>query len=430
MKITNFKQLQKLKQQIKFVLSLNNNVESVREESKNLLDEKELFPQFKYFDQDRFRLMEKLKDLRKQKEYQSAFSKKEPLVSVRVATYNNVEELINRAIPSVINQTYKNWEIVIVGDYCTDDTEEQIKKLNHPKIKFEQLSFHYPYPENQLQRWMAQGALVHNKAVELCKGDWIVPLDDDNEFLPNHIEMLLEKARKDKLELVYGNMISIDRETGETNRVGRFPPQLGTFDFSACLYHKALNIFSYDINSYFLGEVVDTNLIRRFREAEVSMGFVNRYVTKYYFRKPGSARTFKKYPNIPGVFGVYKQLKITEKELPYDLSDLVYDAISNTTGKIVLMGNKNKYFTAFIEAACKKNKKKIILNSSKDKPIQNTDILFINSKESLFYEKIKTYKDFLNNSALVFNSIEINSEKLGNFKNIYEPLDKYTLNKI
>jgi cellulose synthase/poly-beta-1,6-N-acetylglucosamine synthase-like glycosyltransferase len=71
----------------------------------------------------------KLIELRNSPVYQKPFIAKNPLVSIRVATYSRAKILTERTIPSFLNQTYKNIEIVVVGDRCIDDTEEQIKKI-------------------------------------------------------------------------------------------------------------------------------------------------------------------------------------------------------------------------------------------------------------------------------------------------------------
>src|SRR5690242_4802472 len=51
-------------------------------------------------------------------------SDKDPLVSVTIPTYNLGQILVERTIPSVLAQTYKNWELIVYGDVCTDDTVE------------------------------------------------------------------------------------------------------------------------------------------------------------------------------------------------------------------------------------------------------------------------------------------------------------------
>jgi glycosyltransferase involved in cell wall biosynthesis len=55
---------------------------------------------------------------------------------VYVSTYNRSSLLANRAIKSVLAQTYTNFEFIIVGDSCIDNTEEMVKNINDARIKF------------------------------------------------------------------------------------------------------------------------------------------------------------------------------------------------------------------------------------------------------------------------------------------------------
>ena len=67
-------------------------------------------------------------------------SSDKPLISVYVPTYNRGELLVERPIPSVLNQTYKNFEFLIIGDCCDDATEELVSKIDDPRIHFHNLS--------------------------------------------------------------------------------------------------------------------------------------------------------------------------------------------------------------------------------------------------------------------------------------------------
>ena len=57
-----------------------------------------------------------------------------PLVSVCVPTYNRASILIDRAVKTVLSQTYKNLELIIVGDQCTDNTYELLSKIKQRGI--------------------------------------------------------------------------------------------------------------------------------------------------------------------------------------------------------------------------------------------------------------------------------------------------------
>ena len=75
--------------------------------------------------------------LRETEEYRKVFKTQEPLISIRIATRNRSKTLIDKAIKSILKQTYQNFEVIIVGDYCTDDTEQRIKGLGDKRIQFE-----------------------------------------------------------------------------------------------------------------------------------------------------------------------------------------------------------------------------------------------------------------------------------------------------
>lgn len=388
---------------VRFYYSLNHEFRLVQENVNVLVHQP---PWLKLFDQDRFRLMEELERERQSKGYEQSFEEKEPLISVRIATYNNSKELLERAIPSVLKQTYKNWEIIIVGDYCTDDTEKKVKALNDKRIRFTDLSYHYRYPEYQVHRWMAQGVMAHNQAVRMCKGSWIAPLDDDNEFLPNHLDVLLRKVQREKLELVYGNMISIDRETGEKKRVGGFPPAIGNFDFSACLYNRALRIFPFDINSYLFYEVCDTNMIRRLSEAGVRMGFINRYVTNYWFRKPGSPRVKETFPNQKYTYDLLKMVENKPGDLDMPQADLLLETIRDSLGDTLVLGNENKKLTAFVTAVFKKklsfSTSKLMISSDLPKQKKKFDVVILNLLENVVFKKYATICPLVSINGLLY----------------------------
>ena len=57
-----------------------------------------------------------------------------PLVSIVVPAYNHAV-LLKKAIQSVLNQVYTNWEIIVVDNHSTDDTEQVIMNFNDPRIR-------------------------------------------------------------------------------------------------------------------------------------------------------------------------------------------------------------------------------------------------------------------------------------------------------
>jgi len=203
------------------------------------------------------------------------------LISVRIPTYNRAKILTERTIPSVLRQTYQNFEIIIVGDHCTDNTEELLKKFKDERIKFHNLPKRGKYPMNPYDRWLVAGVVPANKGIELCSGDWIAPLDDDDEFSENHLEILLNCALKNNYEMVYG-IVKMEIEPGKWENLGLYPLKYGGICHLSALYHSKLKFFKYDINAWKYGEPDDWNIWRRMKDAGVKIGFIDKVVGKHY----------------------------------------------------------------------------------------------------------------------------------------------------
>ena len=128
-----------------------------------------------------------------------------PLVSVCVPTYNRGSILIERAVTDVLAQTYKNLELVIVGDHCTDNTAELIADIKDSRVRFHNLPTRdRKYPQTIENHWFVGGAIPGNKAMQIARGDWIARIDDDDNWTPDHIEKLLRFAQQGQFEFVSG----------------------------------------------------------------------------------------------------------------------------------------------------------------------------------------------------------------------------------
>ncbi len=209
----------------------------------------------------------------------------EPLVSVLIPTYNRGGILVERAIASVLRQTYQNFEVIVVGDNCTDDTEQRIRSLDDKRIRFHNLTERAGYPQNPRYRWMVAGAPPRNRALELCLGDWIAPLDDDDEFSEGHIQALLSQALEHDYEMVYGK-VKYEAKPDEWIEVGSYPLTFGAISHISVLYSSKLKFMKYDTDCWKYGEPADWNMWRRMKEAGARIGFLNKVVGRYHLAGP------------------------------------------------------------------------------------------------------------------------------------------------
>jgi glycosyltransferase involved in cell wall biosynthesis len=223
----------------------------------------------------------RLERLRQGELWQRAYSEPEPLVTVRIATWNRSQLLVERALASVLRQTYSRWEAVVVGDACTDDTEQRLAELGDSRIRFHNLPIHGPYPEHEVKRWMIGGVPAMNAGLRRARGSWIAPLDDDDEWEDDHLEVLLAAAREGRAEFAYGRAQCTLKGEPIDKTVGAWPPSYGEIDLTASLYNAALREFEHDRVAMLLGEGNDWNLVRRMLEAGVRFEFVDRVVSTY-----------------------------------------------------------------------------------------------------------------------------------------------------
>lgn len=123
-----------------------------------------------------------------------------PLVTVIIASYNHAR-YIEASITSVINQTYKNIELLVIDDGSKDDSPAVLKRLQ------EQYGFDLRFQANQgLARTL-------NDAIARAKGDLIVPFGSDDIMLPHRIATQVEYMNgKPEVGICSANIETIDQD--------------------------------------------------------------------------------------------------------------------------------------------------------------------------------------------------------------------------
>ena len=128
------------------------------------------------------------------------------LVSIVMPSYNT-EPFIAESIQSVLQQSYPNWELIIVDDCSTDNTDEVVESyLSDARIKY-------------LKNEKNSGAAVsRNKALREAKGRWIAFLDSDDLWMPEKLEKQIGFMEKKGYHFSYTNYAEIDTE-GKRNGI-------------------------------------------------------------------------------------------------------------------------------------------------------------------------------------------------------------------
>lgn len=130
----------------------------------------------------------------------------QPTVSVVMPAYN-AAGFIAESINSVLLQTYKNFELIVIDDGSVDDTRRIVNKFvdqNTAIIK-------YLYQDNS-----GRPACARNKGILLARGAWIAFLDSDDYWTNDHLQRLADRAEMDdEVDLVYGSKIWVDQSGNE-----------------------------------------------------------------------------------------------------------------------------------------------------------------------------------------------------------------------
>lgn len=190
------------------------------------------------------------------------------LISVITSTFKRPEKL-KRAIQSVIDQTYENWELIVVSDGGDKETKYAVNGFNDKRIKYLEC------------RHFGNHSRPKNVGIKASKGDYICFCDDDNQFRPDHINVLLKGIQRERTDVVYGDRWIID-ETGEHK------PQIGVFS-------------EYDPNMLFMSNFIDTSDVMIKREVLFEIGGCDERYKKFcdwnlWIRMTKAGKTFKRVP--------------------------------------------------------------------------------------------------------------------------------------
>jgi len=124
---------------------------------------------------------------------------KNPTVSVIIPTYNRAH-LIGRAIKSVLNQTYHDFELIVVDDGSKDNTEEVVKRFKDERIRYTR------HDKNK------GGGAARNTGIKIARGKFIAFLDSDDQWLPQKLEkqIVMFEKKSEKIGVIYTGLFFVN----------------------------------------------------------------------------------------------------------------------------------------------------------------------------------------------------------------------------
>jgi glycosyltransferase involved in cell wall biosynthesis len=125
-------------------------------------------------------------------------SKLTPAVSIIIPTYNRAK-LISKALQSIIDQTYVNWEVIVIDNHSTDYTDKIFKNFKDPRIKYLKIHNHGVIAKSR------------NLGIKTAKGEWIAFLDSDDWWTKDKLEVCFDNI-DDKVDFIYHELEIIDKK--------------------------------------------------------------------------------------------------------------------------------------------------------------------------------------------------------------------------
>ena len=172
-----------------------------------------------------------------------------PLVSVITPVFNS-EKFVSETIQSVQRQTFSDWEMILVDDFSTDNSIEEIENFacEDERIKLIKLS------QN------SGPAVARNHAIKGASGRYIAFLDSDDLWLPEKLEVQINWMQTKNLVLTFSQYKIIDIEGHETGKIIDVPEKV---NYAKLLNFNVIGCLTAVYDSKILGKVFMPEILKR-----------------------------------------------------------------------------------------------------------------------------------------------------------------------
>ena len=137
---------------------------------------------------------------------------KNPFFSVVIPSFNH-SNFIEKAINSVLKQTFKSNEIIVIDNYSTDNTKDILDKYKN-RIIYKKIHNHGIIAKSR------------NLGIKVSKGKWICFLDSDDEWFPTKLNNIYAEIKQNKPHVICNNEIII---SGSSKLYWRYGPYKNFF---------------------------------------------------------------------------------------------------------------------------------------------------------------------------------------------------------
>jgi glycosyltransferase involved in cell wall biosynthesis len=150
-----------------------------------------------------------------------------PSVSIIIPTYNRAHMLL-KAIQSVLNQTYQDFEVIMVDDGSTNNTEEVVRNLRDERIQ---------YFQHEKNRGVA---VSRNTGIQVANSKYIAFLDSDDEWFPTKLEKQVNRFKESKAVLISHHVrLALNEKDYEREKKGFKPlKKENSYSCVICLFAR------------------------------------------------------------------------------------------------------------------------------------------------------------------------------------------------
>jgi glycosyltransferase involved in cell wall biosynthesis len=201
-----------------------------------------------------------------------------PEISVIISTFNRGNGLLQRAIDSVLKQSFKEFEIIVVDDHSDDPPP-----INIPPGEDRIIPIRLPWNTGYQVR-------PKNVGIMCSRGKYIAYLDDDNVYLPDHLEVLHEAITKNQADVVYGDRVYKSTIPNEKRFMGRMSYDYdlkrinqGNYIDTSDIMHTIQSINDIGYWDIFWERKADWLLMTRFGKANKKIVHVPKIITEYWW---------------------------------------------------------------------------------------------------------------------------------------------------
>ena len=240
-----------------------------------------------------------------------------PEVSVIIATYNSSETL-RCAVMSVLNQDFKNFELIVVGDHCTDNSEDVVHEFDDDRVQWINLS-----------KNIGSQSGPNNEGLRRAQGKYVAYHGHDDIWLPHHLSTLLEAIKQHDADLVYCLSVMVGAQ-GVQNTLGGPLAEGRTYEHSyhvppsSWLHKKELvddagywpdpDTIPAGVDMYYLGQIAKAGKNIRYVPSLLILKFPSASWALYSKKND--------FPQIMYLQQVKSDWKSVERDLLYDVAAL------------------------------------------------------------------------------------------------------------